>query len=261
MADLHTHVLPGVDDGAADMDSALDTLQALYSDGVDAIAATPHLNASDPEGSLRTRADAAWDDLVERAQGLLPQLRLYRGFEIQLDTPSPDLSDPGLRLAGSRFALVEFFAFTVPRRSAALLGRIVADGYVPILAHPERYAGYDRNYDPVPEWRDAGVLLQLNSGSLLGDYGHQVQLTAHRFLSEGWVDFIASDNHARQNRSPSLRSAWDYLVENGLKSQAALLLAANPHCILSDELPLQVGPLEFRKGLLARLARALRPAR
>ncbi len=261
MADLHTHVLPGVDDGAADMDAALDTLQVLYSDGVDAIAATPHLNASDPGGALRTRADAAWDELVERAHELLPQLRLHRGFEIQLDSPRLDLSDPDLRLAGSRFVLLEFFAFTVPRRSTALLARIAADGYVPVLAHPERYAGYERGYDRLAEWRDAGVLMQLNGGSLLGEYGDRVRLTAHRFLSEGWIDFIASDNHARLKRSPSLRSVWDYLVDNGLKSQASLLLAANPHCILRNEQPLRVGPLEFRKGLLSRLARALRYAR
>ncbi len=261
MADLHTHVLPGVDDGAPDMDAALETLRSLYSDGVDAVAATPHLNASDQQGTLRARADAAWDELVERAQALVPQLRLYRGFEIQLDIPRPDLSDAAVRLAGSRFVLVEFFAFTVPRRSTALLARIAADGYVPVLAHPERYAGYDRSYSQVEKWRDAGALLQLNGGSLLGEYGHRIQLAAHRFLSEGWIDLIASDNHARADRSPSLRSVWDYLGEQGLSSQAALLLAANPHCILRDEKPLHVGPLEFRKGLLSKLSRALRQVR
>ncbi len=261
MADLHTHVLPGVDDGAPDMDAALDTLQTLYGDGVDAVAATPHLNASDLQGTLRTRADAAWDELVGRAQGILPQLRLYRGFEIQLDTARPDLGDAALRLAGSRFVLVEFFAFTVPRRSTALLSRIVADGCVPVLAHPERYAGYDRGYSVIEEWRDAGALMQLNGGSLLGEYGDRIRLTSHRFLSEGWIDVIASDNHARMNRSPSLRSVWDYLGEQDLSSQASLLLAANPHCILRDETPLQVGPLEFRKGLLARLTRTLRQSR
>ncbi len=240
------------------MEAALETLRTLFSDGVSAVAATPHLNASDPGGALRVRADAAWQQLVERVRVGLPQLRLYRGFEIALDTRRLDLSDAELRLGGSRFVLVEFYGFTIPRRSTARLARISADGYVPVVAHPERYLGYGSDYSVVSEWRAAGALMQLNSGSLLGEYGYNIKQIAHRFLSEGWVDLIASDTHARADRSPSLRAVWDYLVEQGLKSQASLLLAANPNCILRNQLPLRVGRVEFRRGLRAKFARPRR---
>lgn len=256
MADLHTHLIPGVDDGARDLDSALDTLRALREDGVVAVAATPHLNASSPNGTRRARADRAWPELARRAASEVPELGLYRGYEIQLDTPELDLADPSLRLAGSRFALVEFFAFTIPERSTYALARIAEDGYVPIIAHPERYWGYDRAMSVVADWRGVGALLQLNGGSLLGEYGDRVRAAAQHLLGQGQVDLIASDNHGRPRRRPSLRQVWDHMVARGLAEQAELLLATNPQRILRDESPLPVGRVEV-PGLLSRLKRTL----
>lgn len=258
LTDLHTHLIPGVDDGAPDLDAALRTITALYGDGVTTIVATPHLNASEPNGTRRSRADEAWPDLAEAARDRTPGLSLERGYEIQLDVPHLDLSDAGLRLAGSRFALVEFYSFTIPNQSAKVLAGIASDGFVPIVAHPERYWGYDRDLSVVREWRQAGALLQVNSGSLMGDYGESTRSVAHRLLIGGHVDLIASDNHARANRCPSLRSVWDYLVGYGLEVEARLLLATNPRRIVRDETPLPVGPVQPRRSLLSRLRRMLR---
>jgi protein-tyrosine phosphatase len=257
LVDLHAHLIPGVDDGAPDLDSALRTITALYGDGVATIVATPHLNASDPNGSRRARADDAWPDLAEAARERVPGLSLQRGYEIQLDVPDLDLSDAGLRLAESRFALVEFFAFTVPNQSADVLAGIVSDGFVPIVAHPERYWGYDRELSVVSEWREAGALLQINSGSLMGEYGESIRSIAHRLLVDGHVDLIASDNHSRESRCPSLRTVWDYLVGYGLEEEARLLLATNPRRVVMDEAPLPVGPVKPRGGMLSRLRRML----
>lgn len=257
LTDLHTHLIPGVDDGAPDLDSALRTIMSLYGDGVATVVATPHLNASDPNGPRRARADAAWPELAEAVRDRAPGLSLERGYEIQLDVPHLDLSDAGLRLAGSRFALVEFFSFTIPNRSADVLAGIASDGFVPIVAHPERYWGYDRELSVVREWRQAGALLQVNSGSLIGEYGEPIRSVAHRLLIDGHVDLIASDNHARANRCPSLRSVWDYLIGYGLEAEARLLLATNPRRIVMDEAPLPVGPVKPRRGWLSRLRRML----
>ncbi len=261
MADLHTHMIPGVDDGAPDLESALESLEQLFNDGVTAVAATPHLNASDLNGRRRVLADERWPELVDGAREVLPDLKLYRGFEIRLDTPEVDLSDEVLRLAGSRFALVEFHAFMIPQGSAEAMARIRENGYVPILVHPERYWGYDRGLEVVERWRSAGALLQVNAGSLLGEYGESVRTKSHRFLSEGWVDLIASDNHARPQRRPSLGPVWAYLVDRGLEEAANLLLSTNPHRILRDEMPYEVGRVQAGRGLLARLVRSFRGGR
>jgi protein-tyrosine phosphatase len=230
----------------------------LQRDGVTAVAGTPHLNASEPNGPRRARADLAWPELVEASFTEVPGLELYRGYEIQLDVPEVDLSDPDVRLAGTRFALIEFCNFVIPERSAEMLARIVANGYVPILVHPERYWGFDRDFSALSQWRAAGAIIQLNSGSLLDEYGAKVSAIAHRFLLEGSVDLIASDNHARPERSPSLREAWDYLAGRGLAKEAGLLLSTNPQRILNDGMPLLVGPMELRGSVLSRLGRALR---
>lgn len=258
LVDLHTHVIPGVDDGARDMEGALKTLRSLYLDGVKTVVATPHLNASNPDGHRRTMVDEVWPRLAERSGAELPELQLHRGFELLLDTPYPDLNDPALRLAGSRFALVEFHAFSIPQGSAAALGRLCDAGFVPVLAHPERYSGYLRGFDVVDDWRAAGALVQVNGGSLLGEYGDRVRLIAHRFLGEGKIDVIASDNHARPARSLSLRRIWDYLSGRGLDEQARLLLASNPQRILEDEMPEDVAAAPDDDGFFARLSRALR---
>jgi protein-tyrosine phosphatase len=256
--DLHTHVIPGVDDGAPDLESALETLQDLYDDGVSTVVATPHLNASDLNGPRRARADEAWPALEDAARERLPELRLCRGYEIQLDVPMLDLSDPQLRLHGSRFALVEFFAFAIPTRSAEVLARIVDTGYVPIVVHPERYWGYDSELSVVAEWLEAGALIQVNSGSFLGEYGESIRAIAFRLLENGHVDLVASDNHARPHRCPSLRSLWDYLIAQDLESEARLLLGENPQRILKDEMPTSVGAVRPRRSFLARLRQALR---
>lgn len=226
-----------------------------------AVAATPHLNASNLNGGRRALADEVWPELARAARARFPGITLYRGYEIQLDTPELDLGDPGLRLAGSRYALVEFYAFTVPERSTEALQGIADGKYVPIIVHPERYWGYDRGYGVVADWRAAGALVQVNSGSLLGEYGENVRLVAHRFLAEGRVDLIASDNHARPERSPSLRAVWDYLVARGLEEQANLLMATNPHRILRDEPTLNVGRVDTAGSRAARLSKLLRGRR
>ena len=258
MADIHTHMIPGVDDGAPDIESALETLKMLWGDGVTAVAATPHLNASRPHGNRRLKADEAWPQLLAAAQAKIPDLSLQRGFEILLDIPDIDLDDPDLRIAGSRFALVEFHAFTIPQFSAYALGRIRESGYVPILAHPERYWGYDREMTIVPEWRAAGVLLQLNGGSLLGESGDGIRVRAQRMLENGWIDLIASDNHARAPRVLSLGKVWKYMADLGLADQARLLLAENPHRILRDEMPSEVGPVRGKRGKRSLWSRLVR---
>lgn len=261
IADLHTHMIPGVDDGASDLESALDALQTLWQDGVTAVVATPHLQASRVEGSRRKLAEEAWRELRAAVSESLPDLTLERGFEISLDVPRLDLQDEALRLGGTRFVLVEFHGFTIPQRSAEVLGSIVAEGYVPVLAHPERYWGYDRPLSIVPEWRAAGVLIQLNGGSLLGENGDGIRARALRFLSSGWVDLIASDNHARPQRCLSLRRVWDYLVARDLEEQARLLLEENPHRILKDESPWVVGSVEDSGGFFSKMIRAFKRGR
>jgi len=243
LVDLHNHVIPGVDDGAQDAAEARLALATLARDGVSALVATPHVELSltgrEALASRLDEIDAAWLVLESCAQG--SGVVVQRGAEVRLGEADPDLSDPRLRLAGGRFVLVEFAFFTVPPRSERVLASIVRRGLLPIVAHPERYSGLDPGLEVVESWRAAGALLQVNGGSLLGRYGTAPARSAAALLARGWVDYLASDYHARG--APRIRETREYLEMHGGQEQSELLTRVNPARLLRDEKPLAVPAL------------------
>ena len=243
MIDIHTHLLPGVDDGARTVEQSVETLERLAADGVTVVVCTPHL-----------RASAAAEAPAERNAALLAELRartpsgpvLRPGFEIMLDVPGADLATPALRLAGAAAVLVEFPHTGVPPRAARELGRLRTSGVVPVVAHPERYWGTSLAH--VREWRAAGAVMQGDATVLLGR--HERGALARALLAEGLVDLLASDNHGDAR---SLRGARDWLVELGAAEQAAQLTSRNAAHLLADE-PLEpVAPVVIEQKVLHRL--------
>ena len=260
MTDLHTHLVPGVDDGARDPAEALLAIGALEAQGVRAVVCTPHLRSSAAAaaavpGGYLSRCDAAWDALAAAAAGAFPGVSLHRGVELMLDTPSCDLTDPRLRLEGTRFVLVEFPFLGVPPRAADALAAIASAGWTPLLAHPERYHNAQENLADAAEWKEAGALLQLNAGSLLGRYGGRAERLAWALLREGMADVLASDHHARG--VPHLSAALAALERGGADEAARMLATVNPGRILAGEAPLPVPPVG-RGPLLRRWTAALR---
>jgi protein-tyrosine phosphatase len=261
MIDFHNHVLPAVDDGAADLAQALAALAAFQAQGVGTVVATPHVSGAatlDP-GALEwtlARIDRAWEALSSAAAGACPGVRLARGAEVMLDVPAPDLSDPRLRLAGTAFVLVEFPFMSVPPHAARVLARLREAGWRPVLAHPERYAGAAPALADAGEWRRAGALLQVNAGSLLGRYGDAPRKTAWGLVERGWADYLCSDFHARGRCATA--EAAEALARAGGALQAHRLTHENPARLLAGRDPLPVPPLRPRPPLWRRL---LRPGR
>lgn len=240
--------MPGVDDGAADDGEAREALQALDDQGVAAVVATPHLSAgraeADPEGWRERLAeiDSAWKLLQGSAQAAVPDLAVERGAELKLDAPPPELSDPRLRLGGTRYVAVEFGSLELPPFGVNQLGAVRRAGGTPVLAHPERYAGLGGRLETAQTWRKAGALLQVNAGSLVGQYGPEARQAAWALLERGWADVVASDYHSRGE--PSLGGARAALERVGDRGQAERLLATNPARLLEDRPPEPVPPLE-----------------
>ncbi|HEU4629039.1 MAG TPA: CpsB/CapC family capsule biosynthesis tyrosine phosphatase [Gemmatimonadaceae bacterium] len=247
MIDIHTHLLPGVDDGARTFAESLAALQALTSDGVRRIVCTPHLRASQAAEAPRVRNDALRAELQHRVGGV-PALEL--GWEIMLDRPGVDLTAPELRLGASRAVLVEFPHGGVPPGATAELRRIRESGVVPVLAHPERYWGCSVTH--AREWRAAGAVLQGDATFLLGS-GDKGRL-ARSLLALGLLDLLASDNHGDRR---SLRGARDWLCELGAGDAAELLTGRNAAHLLADE-PLEpVPPVVVDRSLARRLRELL----
>lgn len=245
MIDFHNHVIPGVDDGAADPDEAAAALCAFAAQGVTALVATPHVNGSQTLDAVALASrlaelDAGWDVLLGAAEEGVPSL--HRGAEVMLDTPEPDLSEPRLRLAGTRFVLLEFPFMTVPPNAARTLFELRMKGWQPVLAHPERYSNASLDVADALEWARVGAHLQVNAGSLLGRYGERAHTLAWRLLHRGAVAYVASDHHARG--TPHLQACRAALERRGAGAQAELLLGVNPARLLAGEEPLPVAPLE-----------------
>ena len=250
MIDLHNHLIPGVDDGASTLEESRAALRLMTEAGVRTVVTTCHLDGSVTSDPLRLdetleRIDTGWARLEEMAAAEFPQLRLERGTEVMLDTPEPDLSDPRVRLAGTRFVLVEFTHMTLPPRSVETIFGLKMRGWSPVIAHPERYAGIEERLDVVDEWRRVGGLLQVNAGSLLGRYGGDAKRVAWRLLGRGAIDYLASDYHARG--TVRLAEARAAIEARGGRSQAALLFEENPRRLLAGEDPLPVDPLRVRR--------------
>ncbi|MGD8278090.1 MAG: hypothetical protein PVH00_08695 [Gemmatimonadota bacterium] len=239
VVDFHNHLLPGVDDGASDEDESRAALAKMSDAGVTALIVTPHF-----DGSLQLRSadvaarldelDAAWSRFGPLAAGA--GIRAWRGVEFRLDLAHPDLSDPRLRLAGGPFALCEFSWFTVPPRSDRVLATIRADGWIPVVAHPERYGGLGDALELTERWIEAGALLQVNGASLLGRYGDRAREVAVLLLEHGRVHYVCSDYHA--HGSPRVTEYAEALAGAVGAAAADRLMRTNPARLLRGELPL-----------------------
>jgi protein-tyrosine phosphatase len=258
--DFHSHVMPGVDDGATDDEEAAAALQAFAEQGVRVLVATPHVSGlltlrPDTLHARLVEIDAGWARL-ERIAAAVPALEVHRGAEVMLDTPSPDFSDPRLRLAGGPFVLVEFPYMSVPPRSEAVLQHIAVAGRTPVVAHPERYHGVSVGSALPAEWKQAGARLQVNSGSITGRYGQQARENAFDLLERGLADYLCSDYHSRG--LPATGKALLALTEAQADEQADLLVRVNPLRLLDGAQPLPVPPLPRQAGLMQRLREWLR---
>ena len=244
MIDIHSHLLPAVDDGSPSIEVSVAVLMRLAEQGVERLVCTPHLKASIAHAVPH---DAYAERFAELVAAAPPKPVLARGWEIMLDIPGADLRASSLALGGSKAVLIEFPHTGVPTGGTEELYRLRQSGIVPVLAHPERYFGC--TVDLVREWRQIGVVMQID-GLALGAGGPMGRL-ARVLLEEGLADLLASDNHGD---SRSLAAARQYLAEElGAREQAELLTSTNARRLLADEDVIPVGPVRLQQGFMQRL--------
>jgi protein-tyrosine phosphatase len=204
-ADVHIHLLPGLDDGPQDFDESLDLLRSCWRAGTRHFCATPHFSPPDETWALeeaKTHLDALHRRAVE--EGMSPDLRL--GAEIAL---FPEILEAGIRgelptLGGSRYVLLEAPPAVLPPHFPEFLYRFRSTGLVPLLGHPERTEALVRNPDRMREIVAAGCLVQVTAGSLMGEWGRKVRRVTRTFLREGWIHAVASDGHGTPVRTCDL---------------------------------------------------------
>ena len=238
MIDLHCHLLPGIDDGAPDIDVSLVMARQFVADGVSTVACTPHIlpglyHNTGPD--IRQRVAALQNRLEEES---IP-LRLVCGADAHV---CPDFvgglrSGRILSLADSRYVLVEPPHHVAPQRLEQFFFDIAVAGYVPILTHPERLTWISSHYDKIIRLSAAGTWNQITSGSLTGAFGRNAQYWAERMLDEGQVHILATDAHDPIRRMPDLSRGRDAAARRVGEQEAQHLVLTRPRGVLENELP------------------------
>jgi protein-tyrosine phosphatase len=248
--DLHSHLLPGIDDGSGSVEQSVRVLGEFAQAGITDVVLTPHISASTMARGGE-RAVEKREDAFQRLQSAAPAApRLTLGFEIMLDQPLPVLAggDRRFSLAGSRYYRVEFPLTIVPQFAAGVLSQMTRSGIVPLVAHPERYDACSP--EAVALWRKAGARIQLDATTLTRP--HSRGRRARALLQHGLADVVAADNHGDHR---TMRTAAEYLTARGGERASALLTATNPAAVIADGEMMPVAPVPLPAGWGERIAR------
>jgi len=249
MIDIHMHIIPGIDDGAADYDDSLRMASMSYESGVHHIVTTSHCYPGYYDNYAGESMDKKWEKLAERIQIERIPVRLYKGMEIMAsDRLKDDLINRKVwTINDTDYFLVEFEFDEKPSFCAKILSECKTAGFKPVIAHPERYFFVQNNPGIVYDWYREGYGIQINKGSLLKQFGHKERDTAESLLRHHVVSCVASDAHNYSSRNPSFGRLFSYLRDNFGKEYAYLLTRENPGRILSGRRLVGYEPLEYNK--------------
>lgn len=241
MIDLHTHILPGIDDGAKTLEVSLEMARMAVSDGTSIMACTPHiypgLYMNDSPG-----IHAARDKLQQALDVFHIPLKLVVGADAHL---VPELLE-GLTtgrvptLNGSRYFLLEPSHHVAPPHFENSVFQIMAAGYVPVITHPERLGWIEHHYPAFLELARRGAWLQLTAGSIVGTFGKSARYWSERLLGDGMVHLIASDAHNTSKRNPAMSDALPTLESALGNEEARRLVWDRPRAILDNQDPATV---------------------
>jgi protein-tyrosine phosphatase len=263
MIDLHSHILPGVDDGSPNLETSIKMAKIAENDGIEVMACTPHFmpglydNQSD---DIRQRVSHLNE--VFEMQGIKLALVVGADAHIRPDFLNCLRSGSILTLHDSRYVLFEPPHALMPKGMADLLFNVQMTGYVPILTHPERYSWIEQNYKVFEELAHSGVWMQITASSLTGRFGGRAQYWGQRMLAEGLVSIIATDAHNTASRPPLLSDARKFAQDEVGTEEATNLVVTRPLAVLENwqetSVPSRLVPVKTdqkKKSFFSRLLR------
>ncbi len=238
MIDIHSHILPGIDDGPARMDETLEMARAYEQAGFHVVIATPH----HVPGTSWNPAPETVQSLVSHVNRILVhegmRLRLLPGMEVGLDLDLARMLSKKalLTLGGTQYVLVETPFQRLPLNWEQMVFDLTAAGFAVVWAHPERCRQLQNNPAPMARMLQMGCFLQINWGSILGYNGGHVEKSAKRMLQKGWVHCLATDCHDAVSRTPAIGMDGMRILEEILDPEAVGVVAhENPVRILQSK--------------------------
>jgi len=253
--DLHHHLIHGVDDGPADLETSLAMAREAAHEGVRHIVCTPHANHLYPYPL--PLIEERLEELRERLNGIV-ELSPGCDFHLSIDNIEAALAHP-LRYSinDHGYLLCEFPELLIPPNAEMVLYRLQSAGYTPIITHPERCTALHQAPDRLADWIRKGCLIQITASALYGRFGPRAEAFSNELLKRHWVHFVASDAHHPVWRPPHLKHAYEYVAQKMGEEYAKLLFERNPQAAVTGQrLPIQPASIDteeekelsFQKG-------------
>lgn len=247
MIDIHNHILAGVDDGSEDLDMSLDMARIYLDNGIKKLIATPHYIEKDEE-SLDRNKEALEVLRAELRENEL-DLQVYLGNEVYISMDIlKDIEEKRVAtLNDSRYVLVEFPMMEIPIYAESVFYELLIKGYVPIIAHPERYLKVQEDPNILLDLLKKGALSQINLPSLEGFYGKTAKETAEILLKHRMVHFVGSDSHTNRRRSPEVKESLEILKSIVSSREYRYLTEKNANNILEDKVITPFTYIEYKR--------------
>ncbi len=237
LCDIHNHILYGLDDGSKSLEMSLNMARTAYENGTRTIIATPHFN---PTVWNRNKDDmlARFEEVKKAVTAEFRDMRMFSGCEVFWhDRLTPrDYEEKRIpTLAGSRYVLFEFMPLAEFSKIRAAVLATVEQGYIPIVAHIERFACLVEKPDRVYELSDHGAYLQVNAESIDGRAGRGIQKFIKKLMKDRMIDFVGTDAHADTgDRTMEMQDAYRWVAKKFGAEYADRIFIENPECIIND---------------------------
>jgi len=247
MIDFHSHIIHGIDDGAKNLDISLEMLKISESEGVEYICATPHFISEEFEITRESYVEKL-NKLVLASREENLKIKILSGLEIYMHPNLPKLYKEKKiwGINDTEYLIVELPMGQFPIYTEDVFYELMLLGAKPILAHPERNIKIMKNHDLIVNLIKQGVLMQINSGSLFGDYGKEVKKTAQQFVKMNMVHILGSDGHNISSRKTKLKAAYE-IVEDTNKVVYNWILE-NQTNIINNVSTFEFLDLQFKKS-------------
>ena len=238
MIDIHNHILPNIDDGSKSMEMSLNMLKNAYEQGVTDVVNTAHF-----QHPLFLNIDHSLDNLQRISKSLQSKLdeckipiKIHLGYEVfYYENLLKIRNEPLTTLGDGKYMLIEFSPKNIPNSQKQTLYNLKMSGITPIIAHPERYKLVQEHFSIIYDWINAGCLIQIDAGSLLGLMGEKAKNSSHLIIKEKCCHILASDAHNDSNRNFCIKDAYNCVKSIIGKKNSDLLVYEHPSSIINGE--------------------------
>lgn len=258
MIDIHCHILPNVDDGSESLEESIEMAKIAESEGITKIVNTSHCHFD-----FKYKKGNELKLELEKFNQVLKEeninIEVLLGNELYYTSDLIERFDEldFFSMNNSKYILMEFSPINFPKNIEDVIYEIKIRGYIPIIAHAERYKQVQEDVNIVLDCIKEGALIQVNASSILGKNGEKAEDTSKKLLDNNMVHFVATDAHSSNRRRPLIKDSYNYILKNYGKEVAEKLFIENPTAVIENRDISILNPTKYeeKRSFLKRLFR------